>query len=158
MPVAAVDIVFAVLVLILVVRCTLRGFIEEVMSMAALVSGVLGAIFFYKNGAVFVEERFLIAGLPAKLLAFAGIFFILFAAVKVLEYILRDIIRRIHLGGLDRFLGFLFGLLEGALLVTLALFFLLSQPLFDAAPLLEDSLFARFLLPLIGIVLPAVGF
>jgi membrane protein required for colicin V production len=157
MSLAVIDIVFIALILILVVRCTLRGFVVEVMSMASLVLGVLGAIFFYKNGAVFVEKRFAIAGFPSKLLAFIGIFFVIFIMVKILEYILRDIINRINLGGVDRFLGFLFGLVEGTLLTALALFFLSGQPLFDAAPLLEKSLFARFLLPLMGVVLPAAG-
>jgi hypothetical protein len=39
---------------------------------------------------------------------------------------------------------------EGILLIAVVLFLLSVQPLVDAAPLLEGSLFARLLLPLVA--------
>ncbi|MDR2246253.1 MAG: CvpA family protein [Treponema sp.] len=146
-----IDTIFTVLMVILIVRCALRGFIEEVLSMAALVLGLGSAFFFHKKGAAFIREKYLPAleVLP-EVLAFVLIFLIVFLAVKILEFILKDIVERIHLSGVDRFLGALFGLIEGVVLVSLVVFVLSIQPLFDAGPLLEKSYFARTLAPYIG--------
>ena len=59
MNIAILDIVLGGLILILIIRCALRGFIEEVMSMASLTLGILGAVFFHKKGALFIRERFM---------------------------------------------------------------------------------------------------
>jgi membrane protein required for colicin V production len=147
----AIDIIFAVLILIIIVRCALKGFVEEVMSMAALVLGFGAAFFFHKKGAVFLVERYIpdMRILP-EVLAFVAIFLIVFLAVKFLEFILKDIIARIHLSGVDRFLGAVFGFIEGIVLISLVIFLLSIQPLFDIQPVLEKSYFARTLTPFIG--------
>jgi membrane protein required for colicin V production len=49
----------------------------------------------------------------------------------------------------DRFLGFILGLAEGVVAVSLILLLLTVQPLFDEGPLLRGSVFSEFLLPLI---------
>jgi membrane protein required for colicin V production len=136
---------------IIIVRCTLRGFVEEVMSMAAMVLGLGSAFFFHKRGAAFLIEKYLpnMKVLP-EVLAFVAIFLIVFLAVKLLEFILKDIVERVHLSGVDRFLGALFGFLEGVVLVSLVILVLSIQPLFDAGPLLEKSYFAQTLAPYIG--------
>jgi membrane protein required for colicin V production len=133
------------------VRCSLKGFISEVMSMAALVFGLLAALLFYKKGGALVRENFLpgVKVIP-EILAFIALFLIIFIVIKILEKILKDIIEGIHLGGTDRFLGILFGLIEGFVVVSLVLLILDKQPLFDASKLLESSLFAQILLPIIS--------
>lgn len=147
---AVIDIVFLVLVCLLVLRGGIRGFIREFLSWPTLALGVLGAVFFYRNGALFIERRFLpgMKVLP-EILAFIGIFFIIFLAFKILEKILRDIVEGIHLGGLDRALGVVFGLLEGVALTAFVFFLLVVQPLFDPSAILGSSVFANILLPLI---------
>jgi membrane protein required for colicin V production len=79
-----------------------------------------------------------------------GLFLVTFVLVKILERILKDIAERVKLGGIDRALGLALGLLEGLLVVSAALFVLSIQPLFDPSALLEGSIFARILLPLVG--------
>ncbi|OHE72091.1 MAG: colicin V production CvpA, partial [Treponema sp. GWB1_62_6] len=129
-------------------RCALRGFIEEFMSMAAVVFGALCAVLLFKPGAVLVEKNFKLP-VPPELVAFVALFLIAFIVVKILEKILADIIDRVNMESLDRLLGALFGLAEGLLVVSVFLFILSIQPLFDSAPLLKGSLFARYLLPLV---------
>ncbi|MDR2159471.1 MAG: CvpA family protein [Treponema sp.] len=148
---AAIDIFLLILVALLVIRCTLRGFIGEIMAVASFFLGLLASLFFYKNGGLFVREKFMpgVKILP-EVLAFIVLFFIVFVLVKILERILKDIIDRISLGGVDRFLGILLGLVEGIAVTGLILFVLSIQPLFDPAPLLDRSFFAKLLLPLIG--------
>jgi membrane protein required for colicin V production len=147
---AVIDIVFLVLTCLLILRGGIRGFVREFLSWPTLALGVLGAVFFYRNGALFIERRFLpgMKVLP-EILAFAGIFVIIFLAFKILEKILMDIVEGIHLGGVDRALGAVFGLLEGAALAAFVLFVLMIQPLFDPAAILGSSVFAKVLLPLI---------
>jgi membrane protein required for colicin V production len=148
--IAVIDIVFAVLALILTVRCALRGFIGELMSMASVALGLLTALLLYKNGGVFIRERFMpkVNTIP-EILAFIVLFLIVFVLIKILARILKDIIEGIKLGGADRFLGILFGLLEGLIVISLILVVLTIQPLFDPAPILNKSIFADILLPII---------
>jgi membrane protein required for colicin V production len=151
MKLAIIDIVFIVLILILVFRCALRGFVKEVLSMASLVLGILTAVLFYKPGAAFVRTKILadVQVLP-ELIAFVALLAIVFIAIKLLEHIIQDIISRVNLGGLDQALGFVFGLLEGLLLVCVILFIIDIQPLFNPESLLAGSFFAKLLSPLVG--------
>jgi membrane protein required for colicin V production len=145
-----VDIFFIILVLILTVRSTLRGFVTEFMSLMAVGCGFVAAILLYRPGGVFIREKFMdgIKYLP-EIIAFAGLFFILFVFVKLIEYMLAEIVDRVKLHGVDRFLGLVLGLAEGIVAVSLILLLLSVQPLFDEAPLLKGSVFSEFLLPFI---------
>lgn len=147
---AVIDIVFAALIVIFTVRCALRGFIGELLSMAALAFGLLAALFFYGRGGEFVRGKFMpnLQIIP-EIIAFIALFLIVYVAIKILESILKEIIEGVRLGGIDRFLGIFFGMLEGIIVVSLLLFLLSVQPLFDEKPLLEQSIFAQILLPLI---------
>jgi membrane protein required for colicin V production len=160
MNIATIDIIFTVLIFILILRCALRGFVREVMSMASVVLGLLAALLFYKPGAAFVRTKILedVKVLP-ELIAFASLMIIVFIIIKILERIIQDIISRITLlGGIDHSLGLVVGFVEGLLLVSLILFVLSIQPLFDQRPLLENSFFAKLLNPLVGgIRLPVLG-
>jgi membrane protein required for colicin V production len=152
------DIIFLILIAILALRCTLRGFLKEFMTWASLALGIFAAVLFYRNGGIFIRERFSWdARVLPEIAAFLAIFLIIFFFVQFLELILKDIVLRIHLGGLDHFFGFLFGLLEGVILVIFLLLVLYIQPLFDAGPLFEASMFARVLLPAIGDIHQNIG-
>jgi membrane protein required for colicin V production len=150
MGIAGIDIVFLVIIGISFLRCAVRGFISELMSMAALIFGILFAIFFFRNAAVLVREWFLpnVKILP-EIAAFAALFIIVYIVVKIIEVTLKNIIEGIRLGGLDRLLGAIFGIIEGIIIVCLILFLISIQPFFSAEPLLGKSIFAKFLLPLI---------
>ncbi|MCL2243376.1 MAG: CvpA family protein [Treponema sp.] len=147
---AVIDFILIALIGLFIIRCYLKGFISEILSMAAIVLGILSSLFFYKNGADFLRERFWpeLKAIP-EILSFVALFIIVFAVVKLLEIMLKGIITGIKLGGADRFLGIIFGLAEGIAVVSLILFILRIQPLFDPSPILTDSFFADLLLPLI---------
>jgi membrane protein required for colicin V production len=142
--------IFLGLMGLFMIRCYLKGFISEILSMAAVVLGLLAALFFYKNGAVFIRANYL-PGLKAvpEILAFIALFIIVFIIVKLLEITLKGVIEGVQLQGADHFLGIVFGFLEALAVICLILFLLRIQPLFDPSPLLSDSFFARLLLPLI---------
>jgi membrane protein required for colicin V production len=151
MSFSALDIAFAILILLLSLRCFFRGFITELMSMASLVLGLLAALLFHKPASAFGMEKWLPDSvILADIIATAALFVIVFVAIKILERIIQDIISAVDLGGVDRFIGLFFGFAEGVLLVTLIVWLISIQPLFDPRPLLESSVIAQILLPLAG--------
>jgi len=145
-----IDIVFILIVVVFVLRCYLKGFTSSILSMAAIVLGLLVALFFYKNGGDYLRARFW-PGLELipEIVAFVALFLIGFIANKLLDAMLKGVIQGIKLEGVDKFLGIIFGLVEGLVIVGLILLILRLQPLFDSSSLLSNSIFARILLPLI---------
>lgn len=155
---AVIDIVFIALIVVFTLRCALKGFVGELMSMASIVLGLLAALYFYKNGGEFVRNKFMpeMKIIP-EIIAFIALFLIVFVLIKVLEAMLKEIIEGVRLGSADRFLGILFGFVEGIIVVSLVLFLLSVQPLFESGPILEKSLFAKILLPFITGARSAAG-
>ena len=141
---------FLVLLGLLCLRGFLRGFSGEFFSIASLALGITGAVCFLRPGAAFLRARYFgnLALLP-EIAAFFSIFLVVFIAGKILERIVKDIIERLKLDKLDRALGLLFGLAEAFALIALVILVIAVQPLFDAGPLLGESLFARLILPLV---------
>jgi membrane protein required for colicin V production len=150
MDIAVIDVVFLGIIAIFAIRCAIRGLVSELMSMAALVFGILSAIFFFRKAAEIVRGRFMpdIKTLP-EIISFIAIFIIVFVVIKFLESILKEIIAGIHLSGPDRFLGFILGLAEGVIIVCLLLFLINIQFFVDSSLILEKSFFADLLMPFI---------
>jgi membrane protein required for colicin V production len=150
MNMAGIDVVFMVIIAISALRCAARGFISELLSMAALIFGLLAALLFFKQGAVLVRGWFMpdVKVVP-EIISFISFFLIVYVTVKIIEMTLKSIIEGIQLGGLDHFLGFMLGVVEGVIIVCLLLFLISIQPFFNPDSLLEDSILAKVLLPLI---------
>jgi len=152
---SVIDIIFIILVFLFMLRCFLKGFISEILMMAAIVFGIFASVFFHKNGGAFLRERYfpeISASIPIpEILAFIALFLIVFVIFKLLEIMLKGIISGVNLGGADKFLGFIFGFIEGIVVVSLVLIVMqIIKPIYDPSFLFEDSLFAKILLPLIN--------
>jgi len=150
MGLTIIDIVFLVIIAIFALRCSLRGIVGELMSLAALVLGLLAAIFFFRKTAEMIRGKFIpdVKALP-EIVSFVAIFIAVFAVIKILETILKDIIEGIKLGGVDRFLGFFFGIAEGLVVTCLLLFLINVQTFVEPEQILEGSLLAEILMPFI---------
>jgi len=145
-----IDIIFLTLIVLMLIHGYAKGFVEELFSWAALVLSILAAVFLYAPGAAFIRRRVMEdVRIVPEILAFIAIFIIVRLFIKLLEKILKDIIMSAHLGGVNRILGLIFGLVEGFALITIILFVLSVQPLFDSSKVIGDSVFAQFLLPII---------
>jgi membrane protein required for colicin V production len=152
----ALDWVFIVILALLGIRCMLKGFVAEVLSVAAVLVGLLAGLFLYK----IVGQLFVGWGLNPKpevlvaLLGFAAVFLVAFIIVKLIERLLEEGIQAAELGGVDRALGLVLGLAEGLILVSLVLVVMsLIEPALKSAgysKLLSNSFFARLILPIIG--------
>lgn len=150
MSFSVIDMVFLGLMGLFMIRCYIKGFISELLSMAAVVLGLLASLFFYKNGADYIRANYLpdLKVIP-EILAFVILFIVVFIVVKLFEILLKGVIEGVRLKGADHFLGIVFGFAEGLAVISLILFLLRVQPLFDPSQLLSDSFFAKLLLPLI---------
>jgi membrane protein required for colicin V production len=148
---SAIDFIFIGLIGLFMIRCFLKGFVSEILSMAAVVLGLLAALFFHKNGGEFLRSQFW-PGLNVipEIAAFIILFIIVFLVVKIIEKMIVNIIERVSLSGANSFLGLIFGLVEGIVLISLILLLLKIQPLFDSSSLLQNSFFAKLILPLIA--------
>jgi membrane protein required for colicin V production len=132
------------------IRCFLKGLISELLTMAALVMGILASLFLYKNGADYLRENIWPdMEIVPEVVSFIVIFLLVFIIVKLLELLLKGIVQGIRLGSADKFLGLIFGFIEGIAVVGLVLFVLNIQPLFDQTAILSNSFFANHLMPLI---------
>ena len=147
---AVVDFVFAGIVVLFILRCAVRGFVSEIMSLAALVVGLLSAIFFFRTVGDFIRERFLpgVSTVP-EVIAFVALFLLVFILARIVESILNGIIQGFRLDRLDRLLGAVLGFAEGIVVICLILLLISVQPFLDPDPLLENSFFADLLMPFI---------
>ena len=148
MPV--IDFVFIILIGLMVVHGFVKGFVEEIFSWATLVLAIWMAVLFYSAGGAFIRTKMMenVRMVP-EVLAFVAIFFIVVFFLRIIERVLKDVIHGMKLGGVNKVIGALFGIVEGLALTTLILFVLTVQPLFDPSSLIGDSVFAEIILPFI---------
>ena len=150
------DTVFIVLIAAGAIRCAFRGFISEVLSFAALILGIVGAVFFSKAGAGLIDTYVGFSNWN-QIIAFLVIFLAVYLVVKLIEGILHRVLDKIHLERLDRVLGLFLGLVEGGLVVVLLVYLMRVQPIFDLESLLNSSGIARFVLDIIPVAVPIEG-
>ena len=145
----ALDYVLFAIIAIAALRCWFRGIIGEVLSAAALVGGLLSGIFFYRPVGAWIDSLVALGGFE-QVVGFIAAFAAVFIVVKVIERSLRSVLENLNLDVLDRILGLAFGAFEGLIVSTKIILVLRSQPLFNVGALLEGSIVARILLPLVA--------
>lgn len=145
----SLDWVLLALLLLAGLRGMMRGMVSELFSVAAPVAGVAAAVFGYKWGASVLVARFHLQFAP-EVVACIVLFLLAFLFVKLLATIVREGLEAAQLDKLDKGLGFLVGIAEGAVIVALVLIVIQLQPLFDVKKLLAGSIFAKTLLPIVG--------
>ncbi|MBX7496091.1 CvpA family protein [Qipengyuania sp. 6B39] len=97
----------------------MRGFVQEVLSLAAWVLAVF-AIKYLHTPLTLAMQDFLGADVTTSLLAFALLLLIPYAAMKVIANNVGAASRNSVLGPIDRVLGFGFGALKGIVISVLA--------------------------------------
>ena len=154
MNINPLDIVFIVILAAAAIRCTFKGFVAELMSMAALILGIVAAIFFSKAGAMLIDTYIGYSSWN-QIIAFLVIFILVYLITKLVEGIIRRLLDRINLERLDKALGFFLGLAEGLIVIVFIVYLLEVQPIFDTEQLLESSFVARIVLEVVPIAVPA---
>lgn len=142
------DIIILLIILIFAIIGAAKGFIKAIFGKLCWILGILGAIFFYRK----LSEHMISLvhnQTVSYIICFIIIFVVIFLIVKIIQIIVEKIFGGEIMQGLDRALGFFFGLLEGFVVVFAGLFVLTIQPWFDISGFLNGSLFYTILLPLI---------
>jgi membrane protein required for colicin V production len=146
-----VDMIFVILIFLMIIRGYVKGFVEEIFSWASKVLAVCVAVFLYPAGAAYIRTKYMrdMQYLP-EIIAFIAIFLMVLIFLKMLERVLKDVVSGAQLKGVDKVLGLLLGVVEGLSITAIILFVLAVQPVFDASKIVEGSVFAAVLLPLIN--------
>lgn len=152
----AIDIVFLLVVLTFAIIGAINGFLNEVFGKAAPVVSIWVAILFYGQ-LVSPIEKHLKIHLVSVVLSFLLIFIIAFIVMKILQTTIKNIFGGEIFKDLDRFLGFVFGFLEGLAVVGVVLILMKAQPWFNVDTILDGSFFSRILNPVISIPLESLS-
>ncbi|ORE96398.1 colicin V production protein [Stappia sp. 22II-S9-Z10] len=122
MNIAILDGVVIAVVFISAVLAMFRGFVREVLSIAAWVAAAVMAYMFYEQALPYVLEyvdnRTIAVGLSA-----AGIFLASLIVVSLITMKISDFVMDSPVGAIDRLVGFVFGAARGLLLVVVAVIF-----------------------------------
>jgi len=148
MTLLPLDFVFIAIILLITVLVTVKGFIAEFFSKAAVLIGAAGAIVFYGKLSPYVAK--LVSGktLPS-VIAFLALFLILYLFVKVIQQLAGSAFESETMTNLDRALGFFLGLAEGIIVVAIILIAIRMQPWFDISSFISKSFFAKLLEPVV---------
>lgn len=117
----SLDIYLAIPILLGFILGLFKGLIREVIGIAILILGILGAKLFDDQGAVFLIKHFSVQEETAKPMAFIIIFLIIALMLNITGKILDKLFESISVGGLNKLLGGVFGGLKFAILLSIFL-------------------------------------
>jgi membrane protein required for colicin V production len=124
-----IDIAILVILCGFLLKGLLRGLLKEVCSLAGL---FIGAFLAFRYHGPLAESLLKTVDLPAQV-AVAITFTVLFLATMVfflvLGFLLSRFVKLLFLGGFNRLVGGVFGLIQGTLLLAVVLFALSLRPL-----------------------------
>jgi len=120
MPVTVLDGVVLIFVLISATLAMVRGFVRELLSVAAWVAAAAAAYFFYRPVVPFVPAFIQPPPLPT-IAAAAAIFIVALIVASYITMRIADFVIDSRIGAFDRILGFIFGVVRGVLLLAIAL-------------------------------------
>lgn len=117
---AAADIVVAVIIGLSLVFGVFRGFVKEVLSLVFWVGAiVLAGLFSAKLGALL--SGIIVTVWIQKLVGFVLIFLLVVIIGGLLSNVLSELLSKAGLGGVNRSLGGLFGIIRGIVIITVLL-------------------------------------
>ncbi len=140
------DLVFFAVLIFFIIKVTVRGFIAEFFSKAAVIVGALIAVVFYKLLTPLITQLLGPKAL-SPIIAFLILFLSSYLVIKLVEVLLGSLFSSKSLKSLDRALGFFLGLIEGLLIIAILLMIITIQPFAEPGIVLDDSIFAKLLSP-----------
>jgi membrane protein required for colicin V production len=122
MPITLLDILLLVVMLISGLLAMIRGFMREILSIAAWAIAALVTLYSYPR-ALPIAQGYFSSNTVATGVTIGSIFLITLLVVSIITVRISDMILDSRVGALDRTLGFLFGLGRGLLVVVVAYVF-----------------------------------
>lgn len=122
MPITLLDILLLVVMLISGLLAMIRGFMREVLSIAAW--GIAALVTLYSYSRVLpLAKQYFSSDMLAAGVAIGGVFLLTLLIVSIITVRISDMVLDSRVGALDRTLGFLFGLGRGLIIVVVAFLF-----------------------------------
>lgn len=146
---APFDILCLLILILLIVRVSIIGFIAEFFSRASVVIGIMGAVLFFRKLEPFII-RFTGVNILTGPVSFLLIFIVLYLVIKIIQQLAGSAFEGETMTNLDRAMGFFLGLAEGVLIIMIIIVLLQKQPWFDPSFLLKNSLFYSLLSPFLA--------
>jgi membrane protein required for colicin V production len=122
MPITLLDIVLLAVMLISGLLAMVRGFMREILSIAAWILAAVATLYFYSR-LLPVAKQYVNNDIVAGVAVVAGVFLGTLLLVTIITVRISDMILDSRVGALDRTLGFLFGLARGLIIVVVAFLF-----------------------------------
>jgi len=123
MPITLLDILLLVVMLVSGLLAMVRGFMREVLSIAAWGIAAIAAVAFSGRLIPVVKSYVSLGDTAVNVIAAAIIFLVVLLIVSIITVRISDMILDSRVGALDRTLGFLFGLGRGLIIVVVAFLF-----------------------------------
>jgi membrane protein required for colicin V production len=139
-----IDVFFIILILVVAFTATAKGFVRAIFGKLSWILAIIGAFCFYKRLNLYLKNS--IPNQTVSLIvSFLLIFIIIFLIVKIIQTMISKVFEGEILRGLDKALGFIFGIVEGLAIVILIIVIIRIQPWISADGLFEGSYFYGFL-------------
>jgi membrane protein required for colicin V production len=122
MPITILDLVLLGVMLISGLLAMVRGFMREILSIAAWGAAALVTLFAFQK-LLPTAKTYFNNDTVASVVVVAGVFIGTLIVVSIITVRISDMILDSRIGALDRTLGFLFGLARGLLIVVVAFLF-----------------------------------
>jgi membrane protein required for colicin V production len=122
MPITLLDIVLLVVMLISGLLAMIRGFMREVLSIAAWGVAALATLYAYSRLLPTVKQ-YVNSDMVAAAITVIGVFLVTLLVISIITVRISDMILDSRVGALDRTMGFLFGLGRGLVIMVVAYLF-----------------------------------
>jgi membrane protein required for colicin V production len=122
MPITLLDVLLLVVMLISGLLAMIRGFMREVLSIAAWGIAALVTLWAFPRVTPLAQSYFS-SDTVAKGIAIGSVFLVTLLIVSIITVRISDMVLDSKVGALDRTLGFLFGLGRGLIIVVVAFLF-----------------------------------
>jgi membrane protein required for colicin V production len=148
-----IDAVVALIMALFLIAGVRKGFIREVMGLVAIILAFILGITGAPIWSGILVEKFNLPDAVATLVAFLLIFILVFILIRALGGLIFRVVRATPLDIIDRLGGSLFGLLKGALIISLVLVLL---GLFTLPQAVVQEMDGSAVIPPLRAVAPAV--
>jgi membrane protein required for colicin V production len=115
------DIILLTLLILSAFNGLRKGFIEELAGLAALILGIWAALHFSGIVAQLLSENLNIQGRYLPVIAFVATFIVVIILVNLIGSAVSGMVKAVKLGLVNRLAGFVFGVIKGALILSVLL-------------------------------------
>lgn len=122
MPITLLDVILLVVMLISGLLAMVRGFMREVLSIAAWIIAAIVTLYAYPR-VLPVAQGYFSSTIVSTGIAVGGVFLVTLLIVSIITVRISDLVLDSRIGALDRTLGFMFGLGRGLIIVVVAFLF-----------------------------------